>query len=300
MIMLSKCKHFLCLFIVLVAINRAGAQQNDHRNFLREKIVAWCIVPFDSVNRTPEQRASMLKEIGITKLAYDWRDRHIPLFDRELNALNKNHIYLQAFWIWSGANVKDDHIVNTVFSFLKRRKVRTQLWYLYSPPPGFDNLSQEEKVKTVAVTVAEIAKRADSIGCTLGLYNHNGWFGEPVNQLEIINLLKMKNIGIVYNFNHAQDHIETFKNFFPGILPHLIALNLAGLKKGDQHIYPIGKGDSEQEMIKIVFNSSYKGPIGIINEETHPDAKTGLQMNMEGLKKILSSIGAGKIAATYP
>jgi hypothetical protein len=79
----------------------------------------------------------------------------------------------------------------------------------------------------------------------------------------------------------------------------LIALNLAGLKNGDQHIYPIGEGDSEQEMIRIVWKSNFKGPIGIINEDTDPDAETGLKMNMAGLKKVLSSIGATEEAATY-
>ena len=104
---------------------------------------------------------------------------------------------------------------------------------------------------------------------------------------------------MVYNFNHAQDQIESFPIFFPRILPHLIALNLAGLKKGDQHIYPIGKGDSEQEMIRVISESNYSGPIGIINEDTDPDARVGLEMNMAGLKEILEKIGDKPALNTY-
>ena len=62
---------------------------------------------------------------------------------------------------------------------------------------------------------------------------------------------------------------------------------------------PIGQGDSEMEMMRIVRESSYKGPVGIINETTHPDAEVGLQLNMDGLKKILKSLGDEAALRTY-
>ncbi|ULQ51525.1 sugar phosphate isomerase/epimerase [Flavihumibacter fluvii] len=277
-----------------------NAQQISHkRNFSKQDIVAWCIVPFDSKNRGPVERANMLNEIGITKLAYDWRDNNIPTFDQELDALKQHHILLQAFWLTSGVNPSGEKGVEEVFKFLARRKVKTQIWYLFFPPAGFDSLPQKQKLGIAVSAVSYIAKRADSLGCTVGLYNHEGWFGEPENELAIIEMLKMANVGIVYNFNHAQDQIERFPKFYPKLLPHLMAINLAGLKKGDQHIYPIGQGDSESGMIEIVWKSSYKGPIGIINENTHPDAEVGLKMNMSGLKAILESIGDKTAAASF-
>ncbi len=47
----------------------------------------------------------------------------------------------------------------------------------------------------------------------MGLYNHGGWFGEPENQIAIIEHLKMSNVGIVYNLHHGHDHVERFKDF---------------------------------------------------------------------------------------
>ena len=160
-------------------------------------------------------------------------------------------------------------------------------------------MPQQLKLEMAAKAVGYIARRTDSLGCTVGLYNHEGWFGEPENQLAIIDMLKMKNVGIVYNFNHAQQQIDRFPEFYPKILPHLMAVNLAGLKKGDQHIFPIGEGDSEKKMIEIVLKSKFKGPIGIINEDTDPDAEIGLRMNMAGLKGILQSLGYKAVASTY-
>ena len=35
-----------------------------------------------------------------------------------------------------------------------------------------------------------LAEEAGKIGCSLALYNHGGWFGEPENQIAIIERLK--------------------------------------------------------------------------------------------------------------
>ncbi len=290
---------YSAMFLLQWPLLLYSQQKPQQHIFSRQQIAAWCIVPFDSKNRGPAERASMLNGLGITKLAYDWRDSHIPTFDQELDALNQHHIQLLAFWLASGANPAEERGVEETFKFLSRNKVKTQIWYLFFPPEGFDKLTQQLKLELAAKAVGYIARRADSLGCTVGLYNHEGWFGEPENELAIVHMLKMKNVGIVYNFNHAQQQIDRFPEFYPKILPHLMALNLAGLKKGDQHIFPIGAGDSEKMMIEIILKSTFKGPIGIINEDTHPDAEIGLKMNMAGLKGILQSLGYKAVAATY-
>ncbi len=288
---------FLSFFILLSMKAAAQATTDKTAIFNRDKIVAWCIVPFDIKKRGPEERSQMLNDLGITKLAYDWRDSHIPTFDLEVDALKKHNIALQAFWLYDDGN--NNRQLDAAFSFLKRRRVKTQLWYLFVPPKESASMTQDEKIAQAAKAVALIARRADSIGCTVGLYNHNGWFGEPENQLAIINLLNLKNVGIVYNFNHAQDQTESFAKFYPLILPHLIAINLAGLKKGDQHIFPITTTGEEKRMIDIILKSIYTGPIGIINEDTDPDAAVGLKKNMDGLRDILMSLGYERAAKTY-
>jgi hypothetical protein len=110
----------------------------------------------------------------------------------------------------------------------------------------------------------------------------------------------MPNVGIVYNFNHAEAHIEKFATFLPQIVPHLLAINLSGLKKGNPvKIVPIGQGDAELEMMRLLQESNYRGPVGIINEYTDPDAEVGLRLNLEGLKKNLKSLGYSAALKTY-
>lgn len=269
--------------------------------FAKKNLVAWCIVPFDDKKRGPEERAQMLEKLGITKFAYDWREEHVASFDDEMNALKKHHITLQAFWMPYGPDPANSKHYAEIFALLKRHHIKTQLWWSYgSSSDSLKNMAQEEKVIAVGNMVRVMAEDAAKIGCTVGLYNHNGWFGEPENQMSILQYVKMKNVGIVYNFNHAEDQTDRFSEFFPKILPHLIALNIAGLKKGPPgKVVPVGQGDSEEKMIRIIAESSYHGTIGVINEETDPDAEVGLKMNMDGLKKILQSLGYTDVLQTY-
>ncbi len=268
--------------------------------FAKQNLVAWCVVPFDAKQRGPEERAQMLSDLGITKLAYDWREEHIPTFDEEWRALNKHGIELTAFWMMSGDNPKDDRYIREIFDFLERNKISTQIWLLMGEWPGFSDLSQRDKVVAMSKPIAYIADRAKELGCQVALYNHGGWFGEPENQLEIIEELNRNNVGMVYNFHHARIHHERFSTFFPKIVPHLFALNIAGLKAGiTDRFFRTGEGDVEKEMIKQVWKSNYHGPIGIINHDTNEDAKKGLSDEIDGLKKILRDIGDEWALTTY-
>jgi hypothetical protein len=289
--------------LVILPFSRAMSQPSPGAGevFSKKNLVAWCIVPFDDKKRGPEERAQMLEKLGITKFAYDWREEHVSSFDAEMTALKNHHIELQAFWMPYGPDpVKNKHYAE-ILALLQRHKIKTQLWWSYgSSDDSLKNMTQEEKVIAVGSMVRSMAEDAAKIDCTVGLYSHNGWFGEPENLLSILEYVKMQNVGIVYNFNHAEEQTEGFSNFFPQILPHLIALNIAGLKKGPPgKVVPVGQGDSEGKMIRMIAESSYRGTIGIINENTDPDAEVGLTMNIDGLKKILKSLGYADVLQTY-
>src|ERR671913_474188 len=107
---------------LLTAMYAGG--KNASRLFDKNNLVAWCIVPFDAKKRGPEERAQMLAGLGLKKLAYDWRDKDIPTFDQELDALNRHKIKLHAFWLTSGPNPEQEKNVGAVLDFLKRRNVK--------------------------------------------------------------------------------------------------------------------------------------------------------------------------------
>jgi len=66
-----------------------------------DDLVAWCIVPFDSRKRTPEERIAMLERLGFKRYAYDWRAEHLPDTARELRLARDHGIRIEA--VWSGS-----------------------------------------------------------------------------------------------------------------------------------------------------------------------------------------------------
>ncbi|MCL4639632.1 MULTISPECIES: sugar phosphate isomerase/epimerase family protein [Olivibacter] len=259
--------------------------------FEKDNLVAWCIVPFDSKKRKPEERASMLDQLGLKRLAYDWRKEHVATFDEEIQTLKQHGIKLQAFWLYAGGDPEGEGDLKLITEALKRNRAKTEIWVWVNGIEGLDSLNQDEKVKRVAKSVRYIAEEARKVGCKVGLYHYDGWFSEPENQLAVINYLKMPNIGIVYNFHHAQKHLERFPDFFPKILPYLMAINVVGLKQEDDlKLVPVGWGNRELELLKLIASSPYRGPIGIINDGLEQDPEVALKKNLEGLERIKTQL----------
>jgi len=296
-----KYKIIYVTVVTMMLLNICVGQKAGKKNIYSKKnLIAWCIVPFDNKNRTPEERAQMLNKLGINKLAYDWREKHVPTFDDELNALKKHSIKLQSFWYYSGPNPENDKNFATIIELLKRHNVKTQIWTMITGIKDLDGMTQEQKIEAVSKPVKYIAEKAAEAGSSVGLYNHGGWFGEPENQVAIIENLKLPNLGIVYNFSHSEEQIHRFPEFYPKILPYLYAINLTGLQGGiPAKVVPVGQGNIEYKMMKLIEESSYSGPIGIINEDFAPDAEDGLKMNMEGLKKYLMGNNNKAALSTY-
>ncbi|MGV3763324.1 sugar phosphate isomerase/epimerase family protein [Parapedobacter sp.] len=282
----------------LTALKGATAQPSTGDVFAADKLAAWCIVPFDAAQRTPEARAKMLSDLGISKLAYDWREEHIPLFDREWKALRENGVELFAFWLPSNTDPANEAQVEQVFAFLERNRIKTQLWYLpgwftgyENQVAGFDEMTREEQVESISKPIRYVAERARALGCTVGLYNHGGWFGEPENQIAIIEHLGMDNVGMVYNFQHGRHHIHRFPEFYPKIQKYLLCINLVGLADGDPvTVTALGEGDIEYGLLETIYKSGYTGPISIQNHRADRDAEAALITERKGLEKMKAEL----------
>jgi hypothetical protein len=86
----------LLLLVMTPGQSRADEGLPPAGLFARTNLVAWCIVPFDARKRGPEERAVMLSRLGIRRMAYDWREEHIPTFDAEVAACQRHGIELTA------------------------------------------------------------------------------------------------------------------------------------------------------------------------------------------------------------
>ena len=133
-------------------LHPAGSAQADktsiesaRRIYARDNLIAWCIVPFDSKKRSPEDRAAMLQKLGFKHFAYDWRGEHIPTFDAEVVALERHGVALDAFWVAPGELNRESRII---LDLLKRHGVKAQLWVLLDfGPDKAQGAEQERRVR---------------------------------------------------------------------------------------------------------------------------------------------------------
>ncbi len=286
--------HLCLLAVILLAPPFAkllGAETPSL--FDRKNIAALWIVPYDAKKRGSEERAQMLQELGLTKLAYDWRAEHVPTFNAEIEAMQKHGIEITAWWY----PTRNQQILDAI----KRHGIHPEFWVCGSRAITVTN--DAERIEAEAARIRPIAEEAAALGCKVGLYNHREpWFEEQDHQIAIIERLRrdgMTNVGIVFNFHHWRGSLAEFPALFKRIQPYLLAVNLNGMR-ADTTQYPgvrfIGSDESELAMIRVVEASGWRGPVGVIHERGNLDAAEGLKGNLQGLEwvqKELHQPGSG-------
>ncbi|MBX2875998.1 MAG: AP endonuclease [Saprospiraceae bacterium] len=281
-------KYLLITLPFLLVFSCQTPPSKDNLNI--DNIYAWCIVPFDSLERTPEQRIEMLKRLNIKRYAYDWRVKHLESMGRELELAKDNDIEVISVWMWIDAQRDTVGKLNEpneeLFKIVEQMGYKGQLWVSFHAN-FFAGLSDPDAVQKGAEMIAFLSKRAQALGCNVGLYNHGDWFGEPGNQIKIIEALPEEDLGLIYNFHHGHHQIDAFPQLVEEMLPYLWYVNLNGLQKGGPKILTIGKGDHEKEMIELLLAKGYDGDFGILGHVEEADVEVVLQANLDGLKELM-------------
>ncbi len=263
----------------------------------RDNVVAWCIVPYDALKRDATARAEMLNRLGIRRLAYDWRGEHVAAFDAEVIAMKAHRIELVAWWFPTTLNADARRILDVI----ARHGIHPQLWVTGSGIATKDVAEQEARLATESARLRPIIDAAAQLGCKVGLYNHGGWFGEPENQLALLERLRRdgdSNVGLVYNFHHGHDHLDRFAAFWPIIQRDVLAVNLNGMvpggdKVGKKLVY-VGQGERELQLMRTIHTSGWRGMVGVLNHQTNVDAEVGLRENLAGLEDIAGKLRTPK------
>ena len=253
--------------------------------FDRSELVAWCIVPFDAKGRGPAERAEMVRDLGMRRVAYDWRQEHVPTFEEEILEYKRHGIEFFAFWSWHDA----------IEPLIRKHGITPQIWITVNSPQAD---TQEARVEAAAAQLLPLVEKTRQLGLKLGLYNHGGWGGQPANLIAVCDYLKKQHdaghVGIVYNFHHAHEDLAEFHESFKAMMPYLLCLNLNGMADPatvhgmTNKILPLGRGKHERAMMEFVVSQGYEGPVGILDHRGDTDAKQSLQENLDGLDGILS------------
>ena len=255
-----------CLLLVYGALStetaatqRAG-QSGPVSAFAKTNLHAWAFEEYDAVKRTPAERAQLLKTLGITRAGFVGRNvTRMNEFDAYVAAYREQRIELVAVWspVNTDAPLTEPHI-KMFLDGVDRNQVKAQWWVTLEQ---MDQVPPAERVDKAVTILRPMIAEANKRGFPLHLYGHgkDAWFTQPENEIAIIERLQSAppalRVGIAYNFHHAHSQLDRFATMFPKLLPHLVAVNLDGMKKEGPMIIPLGEGDRETDMIGIIHRS---------------------------------------------
>jgi len=279
-----------CLMLLALPAGLPAAPATPSPIFARTNLTAWCVVPFDAKTRGSVERAEMLHRLGFQHFAYDWREKDVASFDAEIEAVTARHIHLAAWWFPTDA--ADPH-ARSILEAIGRHGVHPQLWVMGGGPETHSEAEQTSRVAAEATRIAAIVALAAPSGCAVELYNHNGWFGKPDNELAVIAELArrgLRGVGMVYNFSHGHADMADFPAVWRRMQPAVVAVNVTGMV-ADERLIPPSQGDRELAMLRTIVESGWQGPVGLIAEQGG-DAEVTLGRGLRGLDWLARELAA--------
>ena len=228
----------------------------------------------------------MLVDLGFKRYAYDWREEHLADTARELRLAEDRGIEVTAVWMWIDGEtdrpgqLSEDN--ERLLAAVAEAGISTQVWLGFNANV-FEGLSDDERVAKGAEMVGYLRERAAETGSRVALYNHGGWFGEPENQIRIIEALDGRDVGIVYNFHHGHEQIDRFDALVDAMMPHLWVVNLNGMRPEGPKILPFGAGTHERAMLRRLLDAGFTGPFGVLGHVDDADVRVILEGNLDGL-----------------
>ncbi len=275
------------------------------QTFVKSNLHVWAYEEYDAVDRTPEEHAQALVGLGIKKAGFISRNaKRVSEFEAYLDAYRKAGIELVAVWTPIHTDTPLEEVqVREFFEVVDRHELNIQWWLTLEQ--DFDAMPEADRVDDALARLRPLVERANRSNCRLVIYGHgpHRWFTQAENEIELVKRLKSEmpfaELGIVYNFHQSHAQMDRLQSVLPQLQPYLVALNLNGMRSDFTKIERIGQGDREREMLKIICDSGWNGPTGIIAHDRNEDAAVVLQENLDGLKSILEELGHEEVAATY-
>jgi len=275
----------------------------------RPNVAAARTVAYDLQERTPRERAKMLRRIGIRHIVWDWRDEHALQFDAELDALRNEGVSLTG--LWAPHPLPDagepDHDARLGFinphvrQFVVeagRRGLAPDLWTAIefgtsAPSAKLHPAAEIARVWRAADHVEPLARLAQQHGMCVLLTNHLGFFGEPRNLVALVEALAergLNNVGIAYQQQHGHAHIDDFADHMSVMQPHLVAIALNGMDPDavatGRTILPYGAGRADRKLAHVIAASGWHGQLAV-QGHSRDDAELRLLDSLDGLSWVV-------------
>ena len=121
---------------LLLLVFAFSCDQEKDPYFKVSEVSPWCVVGFDSLDRTPKQRIAMLKEMGFTKYGYNKGKGDLSTMLEEFKLAGENNIEITSIFLW--LNAKRDSIGQLspsnqeILNNLKKTEHKPVIWLSFS------------------------------------------------------------------------------------------------------------------------------------------------------------------------
>jgi glucose/arabinose dehydrogenase/mono/diheme cytochrome c family protein len=252
------------------------------------------LVPFGKPLQNTQQRLDTLTELGIKRYVFSCREENLDVFDGEVREAKKRGIEL--FGVEVKATISVD-ARDRLFQVIEKHGIHPQIWVFAEGGSSKTSTEDQATINRVVDQLRPFVTAAQRLDCQVGLYNHGGWFGVPENQLAMIERFEndgFKNVGMICNFHHSHKFLIGFHGKWGKTQSHILAVNLNGTVAGANTdgttsnndgitILPLSAGDQELGMMRVIQESGWRGPVGIIGHRFDEEVKTTLGNNLRGL-----------------
>ncbi len=270
------------VFSLLLCLAVAGAAYPDEP---ANAFFAFCMDTHDSRERTLEEQAALLKELGYDGAGHLWLDK----VDERLETLDAAG--LELFQIYLRVNIAPgaeayDPRLSEVIPRLKGRNVMLALLVGGGAPSD-----PEGDARAVAV-VGDIAEKASAAGLRVALYPHAGdWLERVEDGLRVVRKVGRENVGVMFNLCHwlkVTKKEEDLRPLLESAMPHLFAVSVHGADKAaaiqagkGAWIRPLGHGSFDVgALLAMLGELGYTGPVGLQCYGIPGDAREHLTESM--------------------
>lgn len=285
---LNRCLG-LCVMLLGLASFAAAEGLKDYPFF------PFCFDMPDAKNRTLEQQAAMLKELGYEGAGHIWLNK----VDERIKTLDAAGLKLyqitMAVNMAEGKPPYDAKQFKDTLALVKGRGVQFLL-SLGGAKPSDESLD----ARAVAL-LREMSDLAKDSGSQLLLYPHvKNWIERPEDAIRVANKVDRPNVGVIFNLCHwlRADTSRDYRKVLQAAGPKLWSVSINGADVRDEnpagwkkYIQPLGQGDFEMAaFFKTLKEIGFKGPIGLQCFGIGGDAREHLAKSIEAWKKLAENL----------
>jgi len=254
------------------------------------KLYGLCMETHDAKRRSIPEQVRMLRELGFDGAGYPlWLDENL---DKNLRTLDEAglHVYL----LYTSVDVKPgarryDPQLPAAIRKLEGRPVSICV-SLRGLPPG-DPRGERPAIDTLR----QLGDLAAESGVRISIYHHTGdWTASLIHTLRVVKKTNHRHVGANFNLCHWL-MVDGDKDYRPVLRENadkIFAVTINGATRGAKTwtnglIQPLDQGDFDNgELLTILREIGYRGPIGLMCFGISGDAQTHLARSMATWKKL--------------